>query len=158
MYIVLLAAVVIATAPYVSSIECPNVPNVKFDPESRAAVVDGHNKLRSTIAKGTAVYLGSYPLASGKNIYELSWDCEIEQRAQKWADRCIFEHSGTGGENIFMSFTYGPRGSVKASGISATDAWWSELKKYNASKNPKNVLNNDVFPAAGHWSQVFAFI
>ncbi|KHN88216.1 Venom allergen 3, partial [Toxocara canis] len=142
----------------VSSIECPNVPNVKFDPESRAAVVDGHNKLRSTIAKGTAVYLGSYPLASGKNIYELSWDCEIEQRAQKWADRCIFEHSGTGGENIFMSFTYGPRGSVKANGISATHSWWSELNSYNASKNPENRLNNAVFPAAGHWSQVFSFI
>ncbi|KHN71659.1 Venom allergen 5, partial [Toxocara canis] len=38
--------------------------------------------------------------------------------------------------------------------VNAVNAWWSELKKYDAAKNPNNTFNDFVFSTSGHWSQL----
>uniref|UniRef100_A0A915C7W6 SCP domain-containing protein n=1 Tax=Parascaris univalens TaxID=6257 RepID=A0A915C7W6_PARUN len=38
--------------------------------------------------------------------------------------------------------------------LRAINSWWDEIKKYNAGKNPDNIMDNAVLSVAGHWSQV----
>uniref|UniRef100_A0A0M3ISK8 Cystatin domain-containing protein n=1 Tax=Ascaris lumbricoides TaxID=6252 RepID=A0A0M3ISK8_ASCLU len=61
----------VAAQKTAGGVECPNVKNATFDAESRDAVVNRNNELRSTLAFGTAVYKGGERLKSGKNIYQL---------------------------------------------------------------------------------------
>uniref|UniRef100_A0A915BXR5 SCP domain-containing protein n=1 Tax=Parascaris univalens TaxID=6257 RepID=A0A915BXR5_PARUN len=153
----LLLAITLITVPLSGGVECPNVENATFDAESRDAVVNRHNELRSTLAFGTAVYKGGELLRSGKNIYQLRWDCDLEKLAQGWADKKVFQHSPQAyrqaGENIFQSFKSGNIGTVAQNAVAATNAWWAELKKYNASSNVDNKFTGDAFSVAGHWTQ-----
>uniref|UniRef100_A0A915A2R6 SCP domain-containing protein n=1 Tax=Parascaris univalens TaxID=6257 RepID=A0A915A2R6_PARUN len=106
---------------YVTATNCPNVRQQQFNPLSRRVVLNRHNDLRSMLAKGLVEYEGGARLRSGKNIYQLSWDCELERVAQEWADRCVYghsteEHSKGAGENIYMHYTSGTQHSVASMG------------------------------------------
>uniref|UniRef100_F1L5E5 Venom allergen 3 n=1 Tax=Ascaris suum TaxID=6253 RepID=F1L5E5_ASCSU len=143
---------------YVTATNCPEVRNQGFNPSSRHVVLQRHNELRSMVANGTVEYEGGARLRSGKNIYQLSWDCDLEKIAQEWADRCVYghstkEHSKDAGENIYMWYTSGSHQSIDTNMLRATNNWWDEIKKYDASKNPKNIMDNTVLSIAGHWSQ-----
>lgn len=58
---------------------------------------------------------------------EMTWDAEVAQSAQAWADRCQWEHAqGTGlGENLAAA-----AGSVRTP-KQTTDGWYSEIAQYN---------------------------
>uniref|UniRef100_A0A0M3IK17 SCP domain-containing protein n=1 Tax=Ascaris lumbricoides TaxID=6252 RepID=A0A0M3IK17_ASCLU len=88
-------------------LSCRNVRNQKLTPENRRVIINKHNQLRSKLAKGTVKDASGRRLMGGKNIYQLRWDCDMEQRAQDWADRCKYGHStyeyrNQAGENIYM--------------------------------------------------------
>ncbi|KHN86533.1 Ancylostoma secreted protein [Toxocara canis] len=138
MNMLLLAVLLLATTSIASGIECPNVANPVFDATSRAAVLAKHNEYRAMLTHGTAQYKGGHNLKSGKNIYELVWDCDLEKHAQNWSNNCEFKHSHT----------------PEQGGVQAVESWWSELQKYDASVNPNMDFNDGVFSVAGHWSQL----
>jgi len=73
----------------------------------------------------------------------LSWNTEVQNSAQAWADRCMFRHDPSNrkyGENLYMiSIKQDPVEAVKQ----ATFLWYDEMKYYN--------YNNPTFsPATGH--------
>uniref|UniRef100_A0A915C8H4 SCP domain-containing protein n=1 Tax=Parascaris univalens TaxID=6257 RepID=A0A915C8H4_PARUN len=37
--------------------------------------------------------------------------------------------------------------------LRAINSWCDEIKKYNAGKNPDNIMDDAVLSVAGHWSQ-----
>ncbi|KHN86537.1 Ancylostoma secreted protein, partial [Toxocara canis] len=140
-----------STPRQASGIECPNVANPVLNATIRAAVVAKHNELRATLTHGTAEYKGGHKLPSGKNIYQMVWDCDLEKHAQDWSNKCEFKHSDADmGENLFQSSPL----SVEKGGVAAVEDWWSELQNYDASGNPNMDFNDDVFAVAGHWSQL----
>jgi uncharacterized protein YkwD len=71
----------------------------------------------------------------------LTWSTTLEAAAQKWANKCVFKHSGG---------TLGPYGENLAAGTgsaysiaSAVGSWNAEAPQYN----PRN-------PQPSHWTQV----
>jgi hypothetical protein len=46
-----------------------------------------HNRLRQAVANGM---VGGQP--SARNMQEFQWDDELAQRAQMWAENCIYKH------------------------------------------------------------------
>ncbi|KAI8332607.1 CAP domain-containing protein [Chlamydoabsidia padenii] len=70
----------------------------------------------------------------------LKWDKTVAQYAQKWTNRCVFQHSGSSqyGENIAMG--YGSWNQVVA-------GWYNEVKDYDYS-------NPGFSGSTGHFTQV----
>ncbi|VDN59143.1 unnamed protein product [Dracunculus medinensis] len=80
--------------------------NSKITEEMRLQVLNDHNKLRSQLANGESVANGGHKMPKSSNMQELEWDCTLEERAQKWAENCEFEHSkqefrNFSGENLY---------------------------------------------------------
>ena len=72
----------------------------------------------------------------------LAWSSEVAAVAQKWAERCKFEHSkGTYGENLAMGTT----GSIPAERV--ISMWYDEISKYDFAKPGFGM-------ATGHFTQV----
>ncbi|BES97983.1 SCP [Nesidiocoris tenuis] len=55
--------------------------------EQRKGIVEQHNQLRNYVASG-----GVPTQPQAQNMREMRWDEELAQQAQRWADRCVFEH------------------------------------------------------------------
>ncbi|KAI8338423.1 CAP domain-containing protein [Chlamydoabsidia padenii] len=71
---------------------------------------------------------------------DLKWNYSVASFAQRWTNRCVFEHSDNPsyGENIAMGYDTWDQ---------AVDAWYSEVKMYN--------YNNPGFSGStGHFTQV----
>ncbi|CAO3582619.1 unnamed protein product [Absidia cylindrospora] len=70
----------------------------------------------------------------------LKWDKNVAQFAQKWTNRCVFQHSGNPsyGENIAMG--YGSWNQV-------VKGWYDEVKDYDYS-------NPGFSGTTGHFTQV----
>ncbi|TFL07388.1 PR-1-like protein [Pterulicium gracile] len=67
------------------------------------------------------------------NAVPLQWSNTLAEAAQKWADRCQFQHSGGAvgpyGENLYAATGGSPPRA-------ATDGWYSEVKDYDRN-NPQ---------------------
>ncbi|KAI1702476.1 cysteine-rich secretory protein family domain-containing protein [Ditylenchus destructor] len=124
--------------------------------EEQDALLNAHNSLRADLANGRAVNDDNTTLPAGKNIYKLNIDPTIEAMAQKYADKCVFEHStqkernGTG-ENLY---NMGGQQNYKDALVGASNLWWSELKE-NGFHNPDLILTQKEWDnGIGHWSQM----
>ncbi|KAI8142604.1 CAP domain-containing protein [Fennellomyces sp. T-0311] len=70
---------------------------------------------------------------------DLKWNSTLAEYAQKWSDRCVFEHSsGPYGENLAMGY---------GDWTSAITAWYDEYKDYDFS-------NPGFASGTGHFTQV----
>uniref|UniRef100_A0A1I8AL15 SCP domain-containing protein n=1 Tax=Steinernema glaseri TaxID=37863 RepID=A0A1I8AL15_9BILA len=124
--------------------DCPTLNGIS--PASRQAIVDKHNAYRSSNALGNEIDGSTGQNApKAKNMYKLSYDCELEALAQAWASGCQFEHSpnyGEVGENIYSDMSPQSNASV----LDALDLWWSELRNigvgaYSPDFNNSKALN-----------------
>lgn len=107
----------------------------KLSQADRDAITKAHNDYRSTLAKGQAAMPNGKFAPPAKNMYKIEYDCDLENIAQRYADKCVFSHSSSGeregaGENLFMSS--GNIGNAAALKQSA-DLWWAELKQYGVA-------------------------
>jgi hypothetical protein len=68
----------------------------------QAVILNCHNNLRSTLAKGTAQNkTGLMP--AGNNLIQFKYNSSLELAASNWANKCSMSHSGNGyGENLYM--------------------------------------------------------
>ncbi|KAJ7590312.1 PR-1-like protein [Mycena floridula] len=94
-----------------------------------------------TSADDIAAYLQSHNDARAQHgANPLSWSDDLASKAQSWADRCVFEHSGG---------SLGPFGENLAAGTGsfgiadAIQIWVDEAKDYNPAA-----------PVASHFTQV----
>uniref|UniRef100_A0A1I7YK22 SCP domain-containing protein n=1 Tax=Steinernema glaseri TaxID=37863 RepID=A0A1I7YK22_9BILA len=136
--------------------DCPTKNGIS--PASRKAIVDKHNAYRSSNALGKEIDGSTGKSApKAKNMYKMSYDCELEKIAQAWADGCEFKHSPQksreAGENLYMSWP-----TVQNDGplLSAPDSWWKELKDFGVGAfSPKFNFTEEVFSkGVGHYTQM----
>ncbi|VDK51876.1 unnamed protein product [Anisakis simplex] len=137
-------------------------PNSLLTPAAKQAIVAKHNELRETIVHGKALRKGDVPIPKAANMYAMKWDCDLEKQSQEWVNRCVFQHSPESfrhaGENIFASSTTGSLGDLGKYGVTASEAWWSELKRVTDDmikiENNEVPFGGPIFGVAGHWTQM----
>ena len=95
-------------------------------------VVDLHNKYRSRVAQGRERRGAPGPQKPASNMLELTWDPELENIAQRWADQCDFGHDTersvsrfSVGQNVYEAsdFNEGPMDLKRA-----IDGWYNEVE------------------------------
>lgn len=77
-------------------------------------------------------------LRAKHGVPPLSWSGKLAATAQAWADKCVFEHSNNGGENL-----------AQGSGSPSTfiNDWYSEIGQHDFA-------NPEANPGTGHFTQV----
>uniref|UniRef100_A0A914XDE3 SCP domain-containing protein n=1 Tax=Plectus sambesii TaxID=2011161 RepID=A0A914XDE3_9BILA len=131
-------------------------PSTKIDDAGRQTMVNINNAYRSTLIKGDQLDKNKAKNPTGKNMYKLAWDCDLENGAQAWADACSWGHStsqqrnGTG-ENLYA--TTFPWTNSSAMSKAAADSWWSEATTYWTMRS-NNILKWANDSSAGHFTQM----
>ncbi|GMS95400.1 hypothetical protein PENTCL1PPCAC_17575 [Pristionchus entomophagus] len=94
-------------------------------------VLSIHNSLRSSVSQGIFIAKGKSMPPSTTPITNLTWDCSLENSAQKVADECVFAHSHIPniGENLYKAWS---SGKISGTGlaVNASQAWADEFQKY----------------------------
>ncbi|KAK0394045.1 hypothetical protein QR680_000543 [Steinernema hermaphroditum] len=143
---------------FISTVLSQNCPTTGLNPATRKAIVDRHNQLRSSNALGKEIDGSTGGFApKAKNMYKMSYDCQLEKIAQSWADRCEFKHSPSSlrnaGENLYMSW---PTVQNDGPALAASDSWWSELKEIGVEQfSPQFNFTEFLFSkGVGHYTQM----
>ena len=108
-----------------------------IDPETG---VFEHNKWRNALNRGE---LGTQPRPD-PFIQDMYWDAQLAESAQSHTDKCVWEHSNTGGENLYAQ---SGNGSTIADGIIA---WKDEHHDYDFEP----ISANSAGPPIGHYTQL----
>lgn len=78
-------------------------------------------------------------LRAKHGVPALSWSSKLANTAQDWANKCVFEHSNNGGENLAQGDGFPPAQFVQN--------WYDEIGQYD--------FNNPGFSdGTGHFTQV----
>uniref|UniRef100_A0A1I7U092 SCP domain-containing protein n=1 Tax=Caenorhabditis tropicalis TaxID=1561998 RepID=A0A1I7U092_9PELO len=102
--------------------------NPKINDRARKMFFDAHNDARRSMAKGLEPNKCGM-LSTGKNVYELRWDCDMEAKAQEWADGCpssFQTFDPTWGQN-YATYT-GVFPDPTATAAEAVNSWWSQVR------------------------------
>ncbi|XP_063951936.1 peptidase inhibitor 16-like [Lytechinus pictus] len=100
-----------------------------FSAEEAEAILEEHNRLRGLVS----------PEAS--NMLVMEWDDVLASTAQKWSDRCVFEHSSLTGRSAGSGFTwvgqnlFAATGSAADIGVRGTVYWYNETFHYDYEAN-----------------------
>jgi len=136
---------------------CVGASNLKYDvtEAERDAILEAHNTLRAKVANGN-----EKNLPSAANMIKLTWDPELAKIAQAHANKCVFGHDCNDcrkdkngrfwhvGQNLYTAWN--SRKSVSADWQSGVQAWYDEVKDFDAS----HVSKYQFVSATGHFTQV----
>ncbi|CCD64920.1 SCP domain-containing protein [Caenorhabditis elegans] len=124
----------------------------QFSKAGQKAIVDAHNTLRSSIAKGTYV-ANKTRKEPGSNILKMKWDPTIAKSAQAYANTCPTGHGKSKyGENLYWRWSGAVIKSIDDYGVRASGAWASEFQKYGWKTNK---LDSALFKTGiGHATQM----
>ncbi|KAF6209046.1 hypothetical protein GE061_014789 [Apolygus lucorum] len=112
-------------------------------------IVEMHNQLRNKVASG-----GVPSQSPAQNMREMVWDNEIAQRAQSWANGCVFEHDPNRidargqpfGQNMAMTMSYTKNGIDNPNIESMINSWFNEVYEHG--------YTGGYNYATGHYSQM----
>jgi hypothetical protein len=141
---------------------CPN-GSPKLDDRARMRAVDIHNHLRQSLIRGRENMGNMNTFApTGSKMYEMVWNCGVENKAQEWTNSETFAHSsdafrnydGLGhGENLYQ----GSATALPAFYLVdyAATLWWEELLKNGwQGVSNRQLTSGDISATIGHWSQM----
>ena len=149
---------------------CPNnqVTARVFDDADKTAMVKAHNDYRRRVAKGEETgadnYLGdAQPGAT--NMVEMTWDDDLAEVAQRYADQCVFGHDENRntpeyaawpgvGQNAYISSSW-TSGRSSYNLTAAADAWYAEVNYFNkASISSFKSVPSQAGKMIGHYTQM----
>ncbi|KAI1705833.1 cysteine-rich secretory protein family domain-containing protein [Ditylenchus destructor] len=117
----------------------------------RSIILNAHNNYRRMLATGKAANKDGSMLPQGADIYELTYDKDIEEMAQKYADGCVVKHSTIEGRNYTGESLGLTTAKDPAQALQAVGDWmWSELKDYGIA--PDLLWRERL--EVGHWTQM----
>ncbi|CAB3400268.1 unnamed protein product [Caenorhabditis bovis] len=121
--------------------------NPKLSDQARTMFYNAHNDARRSLAKGLEPHKCGR-LSSGKNVYQLNWNCEMEAKVQEWADSCT---------NSFQTFdpswghnlqTWSGTGlDPVATSANTVNSWWSSVRSQPLT-DPENKYTGSPYTFA----------
>ncbi|VDO44983.1 unnamed protein product [Haemonchus placei] len=111
--------------------------------EHRKYILYTHNRLRSKLALGHQPNKpGLGKMGTGRNIYLLRWDCDLEllvhQRIQSCSPHVLMNSSRLSGSQLVKHFDIGLQGHNVSHHIEdSMRTWWLQYKR-NGNVDPKN--------------------
>ncbi|CAJ0591347.1 unnamed protein product [Cylicocyclus nassatus] len=124
----------------------PHCSDGKMTDKIRDLFLSFHNDARRRVAQGKEPNkVGK--LHPAKNMYELEWDCKMEQQAQKAISSCSYKITNWAkmGQNILMWTSTGgfddPIKEIK----STLDMWWGEAKQYGVSDAENKYTSKNIY-------------
>jgi hypothetical protein len=121
----------------------------------KAELVQAHNIFRSKVA------LGKAPGQPGAiDMLEMVWDEQVAERAQSWADQCLFQHDGDAnrqptkfkyvGQNLIYTAS---SSSKKAANLTQLiEKFYNEVQLYGGASAPVSSYKYDA--KVGHYTQL----
>jgi len=117
-------------------------------------VLKAHNVFRSTVATGQTP---NQPGAT--DMLEMIWDDDLAEKAQSWADQCVFDHDTNSdretatfnyvGQNLVLTEYSSKKKAVNLTKMIGT--WYDEVKKYSGAAPVKKYKYN---ANTGHYTQL----
>ncbi|KAK7873921.1 hypothetical protein R5R35_012935 [Gryllus longicercus] len=126
--------------------------------DQQGAIVEVHNKLRDQIAQGKETRGSPGPQPPAANMLRMTWDDELAQVAQRWADQCNYQHDACRnvprfyvGQNLYIKIQW-PCSSMDSKQYweEAILAWYNEVAQFD--KNSVGSLKGAS--GTGHYTQV----
>ncbi|CAD6193061.1 unnamed protein product [Caenorhabditis auriculariae] len=117
--------------------------NPSLTDRDRQMFYNAHNDARLSLAKGLEPNKCGR-LSSGKNVYQLNWDCDMEAKVQEWATDCpnsFQTFDSTWGHN-YVTYT-GTISDQMGTAASAVNNWWSSVRT-NGLTDPDNKYTNSA--------------
>ncbi|CAJ0584638.1 unnamed protein product, partial [Mesorhabditis spiculigera] len=133
--------------------QCPGTPASLTDAQ-RNLVLQWHNQLRSSLAKGNEPDGAGGNAPPAKRMTKMTYSCVAEKTAHEWGAQCNYDHStnrNNTGENLYMSSdnVQDPAAALTA----ASQLWWKELVQYGVG--PDVNLTDAVWErGVGHYTQM----
>ncbi|XP_031825716.2 venom allergen 3-like [Nomia melanderi] len=135
---------------------CGQVLVVGLTDAERKGIVNLHNFLRLYVAAGKETRGNPGPQPAARNMQTMSWDSELEQVAQRWANQCSFGHDECRdverygvGQNVAQTSTTGQQNSKPTDLVMM---WYNEVKDFD--RNEVNRLTTNNFSKVGHYTQL----
>ncbi|PIC36361.1 hypothetical protein B9Z55_015392 [Caenorhabditis nigoni] len=107
--------------------------------DTQDSLVNAHNDLRSSVAKG--MFLKGTRVPKASNMRKMKWDSSLATAAQNLANSCPNEqyNGAEYGENVFVWYTKVPQ-TVDSIGVLAGQFWYSEFGKGSNATNLNNII------------------
>ncbi|EYC31206.1 hypothetical protein Y032_0004g2023 [Ancylostoma ceylanicum] len=122
--------------------KCSNRENTD---QLRDLYLNFHNDARRRVAKGKEPNKNGY-LNPAKNMYKLSWNCDMEKKAQDHIRSCSSSlgNFGSYGQNM-MSFGGSGFPKPEQQIRQALNSWWNRVKQVGMTGNENRYTNQALF-------------
>ncbi|XP_043247864.1 venom allergen 3-like isoform X2 [Colletes gigas] len=125
---------------------CVSVLSAGLTQAEKDEIVDKHNELRQRVASGQEKRGSPGPQPAATNMQNVSWDDELAEIAQRWANQCEFGHDTcrdvarfSVGQNVGITMTTGTQ-TTKPSDIVVS--WYNEVE----------MVDRNLVTKHEHWS------
>lgn len=146
-------------------------PNFQCYPErfdvtekEKKAILVTHNKMRMKAAMGFEERGSPGPQPSAANMKELTWDDQLAELAQAWANQCSFSHDDYAsrqtckhsaiGQNLLIKDVTGMETSEAIDWPLTVHEWYSEVAFHPNSWVQQFTSLHNGEDATGHYTQV----
>ncbi|XP_015121040.1 venom allergen 3 [Diachasma alloeum] len=118
---------------------CGEMKGKGLTPEEKKAILERHNHWRARVASGKEMRGINGPQPAAKNLGSMTWNDEIAEYAQRWADQCSFQHDHCRntakmlvGQNI--AFIGSTAGWNNDNLVQMVDNWYNEVEHFDRNK------------------------
>lgn len=123
-------------------------------------ILKTHNQFREKVAKGLETQGAPGPQPGAANMFELKWNCELAEVAQRWSEQCqlgndigddrkICSQDYYVGQNVFKIFSFESTSACEET----VNQWYSEVKDMPTSL-VSNYSSHPDGMVIGHYTQI----
>ncbi|XP_032452574.1 venom allergen 3 homolog [Nasonia vitripennis] len=128
-----------------------------FATDEKRKVLNFHNEMRQKVARGHEQRGNPEPQPAATNMPQLTWDDELEEMAQQWANHCDLENHDSClpkgvGQNMASRGTAGNVNSIDVKYL--LKDWYNEVDLFNSNEVASFVFHEDPKKIIGHYTQM----
>nr|CAD7453208.1 unnamed protein product [Timema tahoe] len=139
---------------------CTDYQPLPLTAKEKVSILHDHNFYRSIVASGNETRGSPGPQPSASNMAELTWDTELEEVAQRWADQCMIDdHDACRdvarfhvGQNMLAGGDTGPVFNSDVPDL--VQKWYDEVDIFDSSVVQRYHMPPRNGPDWGHYTQI----
>nr|CAD7571579.1 unnamed protein product [Timema californicum] len=139
---------------------CTDYQPLPLTAKEKVSILHDHNFYRSIVASGNETRGSPGPQPSASNMAELTWDTELEEVAQRWADQCMIDdHDACRdvarfhvGQNMLAGGDTGPVFNSDVPDL--VQKWYDEVDIFDSSVVQRYHMPPRNSPDWGHYTQI----